>query len=161
MDMEEMRQSLDQAKSRCCILELESRVNEAAKNMQESQVSRYQEILSEIAGEGEEIKSLAQVRLCCCMLEVDRNAELAQTAREEHRAVRLLQILSEFTGEPATAGNGQAYAANLALKMFLQRDPPYPCLLYVAFKSIWCLANLVTLPFSQGLMQSARSGPHM
>jgi len=103
--MEEMQRSLDQAKSRCRILELESRVNEVAKNMQESQVSRYQEILSEIAGEGKEIKSLAQARLRCRMLEVDRNAELAQTAREEHRAVRLLQILSEFTGEPATAGN--------------------------------------------------------
>jgi len=59
MDMEEMQQSLDQAKLCCRILELESRVNEAAKNTQESQASRYQEILSKIAGEGKKIKSLA------------------------------------------------------------------------------------------------------
>ena len=59
MDMEEMQQSLDQAKLCCHILELESRVNEVAKNTQESQASRYQKILSKIAGEGKEIKSLA------------------------------------------------------------------------------------------------------
>ena len=98
-EMEEMRWSLAKAELCCCILQMESRANEVAKDTQESRVKRYREILAKVIGEGKEIKSLAQARLCYCMLEIDRDAEAVGKDNEAYCTVCHLQILSEMTGE--------------------------------------------------------------
>jgi len=103
--MEEMQQFLAEVELRCCILQMESRANEAAKDTQESRVKRYWEILAEVVGEDKEIKSLAQARLCCHMLKIDRDTEAVGKDNEAYRTVCHLQILSEMTGEHVTNGN--------------------------------------------------------
>ena len=139
MDMEEMRPALTQAKMRCRILELESRVNAAARDTQESRVDRYRKILAELVGEGKEMKSLALARLRCHILEIDRDAEAGGKDMESSCAFRHLQILSELTGEPVTHGDPQTHAVDVTMQMMLQRALSLlPCLLYVRFKYIWC-----------------------
>jgi len=123
MDMEEMRWALTQAKMRCHILELESRVNTVARDTQESWADRYQKILAELVGEGEEMKSLALARLCCCILEIDRDAEAGGKDMESYHAFRHLQILSELTGEPVTHSDPQTHAVDVTIQMMLQRAP--------------------------------------
>jgi len=58
-NMEEMQLSLAKVELHCCIFQLESRANAAAKDTQESRAKGYREILAEVIGEGKEIKSLA------------------------------------------------------------------------------------------------------
>jgi len=89
----------------CYILELESRVNTVARDMQESWMDRYWKILAKLVGEGEEMKSLAMARLCCHILEIDRDAEAREKDTELYCAFRHLQILSKLTGEPVTHGD--------------------------------------------------------
>ena len=100
--MEEMQWALTQAKMCCCILELESRVNTAARDMQESQADRYRKILAKLIGKGKEMKSLALARLRCCILEIDRDTEAGGKDMESYHTFQHLQILSELTGEPIT-----------------------------------------------------------
>jgi len=118
-----MRQALTQAKMRCRILELESRVNAVARDMQESQADRYRKILAKLVGEGKEMKSLALARLRCCILEIDRDAEAGGKDTESYCAFRHLQILSELTGEPVTHGDPRTHAVDVAMQMILQRAP--------------------------------------
>ena len=121
--MEEMQWALTQAKMRCRILELESRVNTAARDTQESRADRYWKILAELVGEGEEMKSLALARLCCRILEIDRDAEARGKDTESYCTFRHLQILSELTGEPITHSDPQTHAINVAMQIMLQRAP--------------------------------------
>ena len=123
-NMEEMRWSLAEAELRCRIFQLESRANAVAKDTQESQAKRHREVLAEIVGEGEEIKSLAQARLRCCMLEIDRDTEAAGKDNEAFRTVRHLQILSEMTGERVTNGNRQTDFIDKAVQLMVQRRFP-------------------------------------
>ena len=114
---------MTQAKICCCILELESRVNTAARDMQESQVDRYWKILAKLIGEGKKMKSLALARLHCCILEIDRDAEVGGKDTESYHTFWHLQILSKLTGEPVTHGDPQTHAVDVAMEMMLQRAP--------------------------------------
>jgi len=59
--MEELWRSLAQAKLHCHLLLVEGNANAVDRDTQECRASRYQEILSEITGEGgEEPQSLAR-----------------------------------------------------------------------------------------------------
>jgi len=128
MSMEELWQSLAQVKLHCRLLLVEGNANAVDRDTQECRASRYQEILSEITGEGgEELQSLAQARLHCHILEVGRQAEESAKEAEEYRAARYRQVLSELSGEHPTPDDVEPSAADLVLQI-LQNAPAHSTL---------------------------------
>jgi hypothetical protein len=53
VNMEELRNSLDQTRLRCLLLEADKHAEIAAKDVEKLRASRYRCILAELAGEGE------------------------------------------------------------------------------------------------------------